>query len=110
MLVWRLLPEDTGSGSGRIVNEDKCPSGFSRKCYLTKTGAPEPEYEDILTASLDYEEYLAASQPQPKLKTDSGLKMFDWGQDSLWSEGRQLDKAQVPRSTDQGRSKVSFPE
>ena len=101
--------------SGRIVNEDKCPPGFQRQCYLTKTGEREPEYEDYLADNLDYEAYLEASiQPQLKSQESSGLKKFDWSQgndDGLWSEGRQLDKIQVPRSAgDQGSSKVSFPQ
>ena len=69
-----------------------------------------------MAANLDYEAYLEASiQPQLKSQESSGLKKFDWSQghddDGLWSEGRQLDKIQVPRSTgDQGSSKVSFPQ
>ena len=106
----RLLPEE---GSGRIVNENKCPPGYSRTCYITKTGERDPEYEEYLTDNLDYEEYVADSLSPPK--SDSGLKKFDWSQGSqdggsLWVEGRQLDKIQVPRSTDQGGSKVSFPQ
>ena len=109
----RLLPEDTGAASGRIVNEDKCPPGFYRTCYITKTGERDPDYEDYLADSPDYEEYPVASQPE--MNTESGLKKFDWNQGSegaasLWSEGRQLDKIQVPRSTDQGGSRVSFPQ
>ena len=98
----RLLPEE---GSGRIVNENKCPPGYSRTCYITKTGERDPEYEEYLTDNLDYEEYVADSLSP--LKSDSRLKKFDWSQGSqdggsLWVEGRQLDKIQVPRSTDQG--------